>query len=423
MRINALSRSYEQEFMKYGLPCRVYGGFKFFERKEIKDITAYLRILCNPLDNEALLRIINVPKRGIGAKTIETIVEYADRNGFSVFDGIYDVDNLDLPGGAKNKIREFKEIISKLIVDKETMGLSELVKSVIDRTDFMSCFSEDLKENDEKRANIDEFCNSAEEFERLNPSATLSEYLNSITLSSDTDEINDGNFITLATIHSVKGLEYNCVFICGLDKDIFPLERAHSDPAELEEERRLMYVAITRARERLFFTRAGSRYLYGSRRPTAQSEFLDELSQKLGIVKPRYSQYDRYYGKSGESYGYDSYSSYDDYSERRSASKSNGSYKNYDNYDNYGKTNYYNSKPGSGFNFGSGAAFSGAEEQRAENDVSQFKTGMKIKHKKFGEGTIIAIKDSGGHIIGDVAFKGVGIKSLVLKLAPIEIVD
>ncbi len=419
MRINALSRSYEQEFMKYGLPCRVYGGFKFFERKEIKDITAYLRILCNPLDNEAILRVINVPKRGIGTKTIEAITEYADRNGLSVFDGIYDVDELEINGGAKNKIREFKDVLAKLIVDKETMGLTELVKSVITRTDFMSCFSEDIKENDEKKANVNEFCGSVEEFERLNPNATLSEYLNSITLSSDTDEINDGNYITIATIHSVKGLEYKCVFICGLDRDIFPLERAYNDPDELEEERRLMYVAITRARERLFLTRAGNRFLYGSRRPTMQSEFLTELSNKLGISKPKYSSYGSSYNRYGGGYGYDSFTSYDDYSERKNSSNFEKCYKNYDNYSENSGYSKPAAKQSNNYLFGMDKPI----EERADNDVSKFKTGMKIRHKKFGEGTIIAIKDSGGYIIGDVAFKGIGIKSLVLKLAPIEVID
>ncbi|MCQ2400146.1 MAG: ATP-binding domain-containing protein, partial [Clostridia bacterium] len=255
MRINALSRSYEQEFMKYGLPCKVYGGFKFFERKEIKDITAYLRILCNPLDNEAVLRIINVPKRGIGDRSIDALRDYSDRSGFSVLDAIFECENIDVNNGTKLKILGFREILTKLIMCKETMSLTELVRAVIKETDFMSCFAEDSEESEEKKRNIDEFINSVDEFEKHNPRASLSEYLNSISLSSDTDEINEGDFITLATVHSVKGLVYRCVFVCGLDKDIFPIERAY-DNDETEEERRLMYVAITRARERIYFTRA-----------------------------------------------------------------------------------------------------------------------------------------------------------------------
>ncbi|HBF86419.1 MAG TPA: ATP-dependent DNA helicase PcrA, partial [Clostridiales bacterium] len=220
MRINALSRSYEQEFMKYGIPCRVYGGFKFFERKEIKDLTAYLRILNNPLDNEAILRIINVPKRGIGEKSVETIINYSASRGFSVFDGVYDCENLDMSAAAKQKIRAFRDLLDDLCDDKENMKLGEFVREVIKKTDYLSCFEERTDENEDKKRNVDELINSVDDFERQNPNASLSESLNSITLSSDTDDINDGNVVTLATIHSVKGLEFKCVFICGLDKEI-----------------------------------------------------------------------------------------------------------------------------------------------------------------------------------------------------------
>ncbi|MBO4323173.1 MAG: ATP-binding domain-containing protein, partial [Clostridia bacterium] len=394
-----------------------------------KDLTAYLRILCNPLDNEAILRVINVPRRGIGDKSVQALTEYSEKHGYSYFDGVYDADFLDINSGAKAKISGFKDVLAKLIIDKETMNLSELVQSVIKRTDFMSCFSDDTAQNEEKRANVNEFCNSVDEFMRLNPNASLSEYLNSITLSSDTDEINDGNFITLATVHSVKGLEYKCVFICGLDKEIFPIERAYSDPDDLEEERRLMYVAITRARERLYFTRARSRYLYGNRRPTVQSEFLDELSDKLGIVKKdrSYSRFSGGYDDYGDDYGGSS-----SYGRRGSSSYGGG-------YGGYNDSSYGSSYGGFG---GFGAGYGGRSSNNAydiskkysaktiessgaagENDESAFKTGMKVRHKKFGDGIIVAIKDSGGYKIGDVAFKGVGVKSLVLKLAPIEILD
>ena len=425
MRINALSRSYEQEFMKYGLPCRVYGGFKFFERKEIKDLTAYLRILCNPLDNEAVLRVINVPKRGIGDKSVSAIIDYADRNGFSYFDGIYDVAMLDINSGAKAKITSFKEVLAKLIIDKENMSLYDLVKSVIDRTNFLSSFEDDTDENAEKRANIDEFCASVQEFQRLNPEATLSEYLNSITLSSDTDDINDGNFITLATVHSVKGLEYKCVFICGLDKEIFPIERAYSDPSDLEEERRLMYVAITRAKERLFLTRAKSRYLYGSRRPTLQSEFLEELSDKLGIIR-RERERPRYYSEFGDDFSYSSDGGYrkGGYASGFSSygGQSGKGYGGYSGSSSYGKAGGYSQ---SGFSkpFGMGATANKTPIGKAENDVSAYKAGVKVRHKKFGDGVIVAVKETGGYTVGDIAFKGIGVKSLVLSLAPIEIID
>lgn len=421
MRVNALSRSYEQEFMKYGIPCKVYGGFKFFERKEIKDLTAYLRILCNPLDNEAVLRVINVPRRGIGDKSVKAIEDYAERNGFSVFDGVFDYEQLDLNSSMKAKIKSFKDVLSSLIVDKETMGLTELVKSVISKTDYMSCFAEDTDENEDKKRNIDELLASIEEFVKQNPTATLSEYLNGVTLSSDTDEINDGDFVTLATIHSVKGLEYRCVFVCGLDKEIFPIERKDSNKCdEIEEERRLMYVAVTRARERLFLTRARSRYLYGSRKQMIQSEFLTEIAHKVGLdkqetrfshsygVEGSYSQYGSRrdssrssYGGSG-SYGGSSYSSGD---EEFSISRSYGSY-------NKGYANAYLKQ----------RATTTPQVKSSVGTGDEFKTGALVRHKKFGDGVVVARKTSGEDVVVDVAFKGVGVKSLVVRFAPLEII-
>lgn len=413
MRINALSRSYEQEFMKYGLPYRVYGGFKFFERKEIKDLTAYLRLLCNPLDNEAVLRVINVPKRGIGDKSIEVLQKYADGNGFSVFDGVFDCDLLDLNNGAKSKIRSFKDIISSLIVDKETMTLTELVKSVIDKTNYMSCFEEKTEENEDKKLNVNELLASVEEFEKQNPQASLSEYLNGITLSSDTDEINDGNFITLATVHSVKGLEYRVVFVCGLDREIFPIERNGSIDDDIEEERRLMYVAVTRARERLYITRAKSRFLYGSRRPTFQSEFLNEISDKVALPRDSYSVNRRYpdtdYTQKPSQYGgYRSRSdyggSYGGYSSEESLSASYGTYKK-----SIANSYMQNRK-------------AAAPAQKAVGSGDDYKAGTKVIHKKFGEGIIVARKQNGDDVVIDVAFKGIGVKSLVVRYAPIEVV-
>lgn len=413
MRINALSRSYEQEFMKYGLPYRVYGGFKFFERKEIKDLTAYLRLLCNPLDNEAVLRVINVPKRGIGDKSIKALQKYADGNGFSVFDGVFDCDLLDLNNGARSKIRSFKDIISSLIVDKETMTLTELVKSVIDKTNYMSCFEEKTEENEDKKLNVNELIASVEEFEKQNPQASLSEYLNGITLSSDTDEINDGNFITLATVHSVKGLEYRVVFVCGLDREIFPIERNGSIDDDIEEERRLMYVAVTRARERLYITRAKSRFLYGSRRPTFQSEFLNEISDKVALPRDSYSVNRRYpdtdYTQKPSQYGgYRSRSdyggSYGGYSSEESLSASYGTYKK-----SFANSYMQNRK-------------AAAPAQKAVGSGDDYKAGTKVIHKKFGEGIIVARKQNGDDVVIDVAFKGIGVKSLVVRYAPIEVV-
>ena len=423
MRINALTRSYEQEFTKYGIPCKVYGGFKFFERKEIKDIMAYLRILCNPLDNEAVLRVINVPKRGIGDKSIDQLIHYADSNGYSVFDSVFDYEYLELNSGAKNKIRLFKELIATLIIDKENLSLTELVDTVIKKTDFLSCFDDETPESEDKKRNVDEFKSSVADFERLNPEASLSEYLNSVTLSSDTDDINESECVTLATVHSVKGLEYPCVFICGLDMDIFPLQRTVDKPDELEEERRLMYVAITRAKQRLYLTRSRSRFLYGSRRTTVQSEFLDDMSDALGLPKNRGYGYQNPF-QSGNYGGYQN--GYSNGYQRKPQEERRSSF----GYSGSEDSSYSSSFGGVGkgafaSSFKNGSNFgSQSRSQKPENkDMDKFRMGTKVLHKKFGEGTIVELRKNGDDVVGMVAFKGVGVKALVLRLAPIEVIE
>lgn len=420
MRINALTRSYEQEFLKYGIPCKVYGGFKFFERKEIKDIMAYLRILCNPLDNEAVLRVINVPRRGIGDKSIDQLIHYADSNGYSVFDSVFDYEYLELNSGAKNKIKSFKELIAELIIDKENLSLTELVDTVLKKTDFLSCFDDDSAESEDKKRNVDEFKSSVADFARLNPEASLSEYLNSVTLSSDTDDINESECVTLATVHSVKGLEYPCVFVCGLDMDIFPLQRASEKPEELEEERRLMYVAITRAEKRLYLTRSRSRYLYGSRRMTVQSEFLDDMSDALGLPKNRGYGYQSPF-QSGNFGGY----SQNGYQKRSPEEPKRSSYGYSGGEDSYSPSYGGISKGAFATSFKNNSSYSSqAKVQKSENkDVGKFRTGTKVLHKKFGEGMIVELRKNGDDTVGMVAFKGVGIKALVLRLAPIEVIE
>lgn len=400
MRVNALSRSFEQEFLKYNIPYKVFGGFKFFDRKEIKDLVAYLRIIANPLDNEAIIRVINVPRRGIGEKTVETLKAYADENSISMYEAICECNNVNLSGSSKSRILEFKSILYSLMIDSQEKQLSEVIKSVIEKTAFLSQFEENTEENLDKKMNVSELVNSAEEFSKLNKDATLTDYLGSITLSSDTDELNEGNFVTVATVHAVKGLEFDTVFIAGLDETIFPISRACDSEEEMEEERRLMYVAITRAKTELCLTRAKSRYLYGNRSFTTESRFVKEIKplvyEKGGSYyesKPqRISQ--NYYGgysrdNSGEDYGY--------YADE--PSRTNNSYtKSFSSrYSSYG-----NLKP------------------QAVKTSAKYTSGMKVRHKKFGLGTVIAVKD-GGKVI-DVAFSGVGVKSLATEYAPIEVV-
>ena len=461
MRLNALTRSFEQEFTGDGIPYKVFGGFKFFERKEIKDLLAYLRLVNNPFDSEAALRIINFPKRGIGAKTVDALQSYAFQEELSVYDALIDVDIIGFTGATREKLVNFRNLVKDWIIDSQDMPVNELVKKIIEDTKMREAYADESDESINKRANIDEFINSVEEYCKLNPNTTLTDYLNQVTLSSDTDEMDDGNYVTLATVHAVKGLEFRCVFICGLEENILPVSRAVENDEDMEEERRLMYVAITRAKERLYLTRSKSRYLYGKREPTARSRFLKELSSEIELPKELrrpsygYSDYDDPENYGNGSYAGGRYASNDEYSGRRSnfgggyGSSYGGSYSGNSSYGGnaYGGSSYgggYGSgsapvkrstwnggtygarqtptveKESSGFTFGGVAKV--AKPTAAGKDLSVFQIGVKVKHPKFGEGMIVGVNGAGNNMILKVAFEGLGIKQLSASLAPLTVI-
>lgn len=469
MRINALTRSFEQEFAGDGIPYKVFGGFKFFERKEIKDLLAYLRLINNPFDSEAAVRIINFPKRGIGAKTVETLQNYAYSNDISVYYALLDLDEMGFTGVTKQKLADFRDLVKGWTVDSLDMPINALVKRVVEDTHMREAYADDSDESVNKRANIEEFVNAVEEYSRLNPEATLTDYLNQVTLSSDTDEMDDGNYVTLATVHSVKGLEFRGVFVCGLEETIFPTSRAADSDDALEEERRLMYVAITRARERLYFTRSKSRYLYGKREPTARSRFLTELGSVLELPKemPRarfgYDDYDdpesygnaayaggRYasndgYGKRNSYGGYGGYGgkTYGD-DARRDSSVTRSAWKGGSSYggssyggssyggsygSSYGSSSYGGARSGakthsqgSGFVYGGVGKAAKPTGGSGGKDLSSYRAGVRVKHPKFGEGVIVNAHGAGENRILDIAFEGIGIKQLSASLAPLTLV-
>lgn len=395
MRINALTRSYEQEFTKYGIPYKVFGGFKFFERKEIKDILAYLRVVSNPDDNEALERIINVPKRGIGGKTVQTMYEYSQSLGFSLYDAALDCDMLPLSKGAREKIKDFAALLKDFILLSIDLPVNELVRRVLSVTDLRAEYDDGTDEGDGKLANIDEFIASVDDFVRLNPQATLNDYLNQITLYSDVDEMDESNYVTLATIHAVKGLEFKEVFICGLEDGIIPSSRSSVDGRDEEEERRLMYVAITRARERLYLTRSKSRYLYGHRDLTKPSRFLLELEPVLGRSVRQQTPY----------YAANNFRNYTDYGEERS--KGRALYTADDDFPSQAQSSSFK------------AFWGGAKKSGQKQNDGKYTVGMRVRHPKFGVGMIVAVKN-GGTVI-NVAFEGQGIKELSASLAPLTI--
>ncbi len=412
MRINALTRSYEQEFTKYGIPYKVFGGFKFFERKEIKDILAYLRLAANPNDDEAVMRVMNVPRRGIGEKTLQSLLGYAEQEDISLYYAILDVDLLPFGAGIKEKLRAFGRYIKDLVLRAQEDAVDQLTRHIIETSGMYEQYDDFSDESVTRRANIDEFQNSVDEFVRMNAGATLSDYLQTITLYSDTDEMDEGEYVTIATIHAVKGLEFRGVFLIGLEENVLPTSRAIDNPQSMEEERRLMYVAITRARELLWLTRSKSRYLYGRREPTMRSEFVEELRGELDL--PETHVYKRYAGDYGGGYGY------------------GGGYS--------GSYGYGNSAPrrvvssavreprDEGYRtFGTGKpamqskAFQPPKQEM--KDVSEYRIGVKVEHTRFGRGEIVAVRGQGNNLIITVRFETAGNKDLAAALAPLTVVE
>ena len=418
MRINALTRAYEQEFSKYNVPYKVFGGFRFYERKEIKDLLAYLRIVNNPFDSEAVTRVINVPKRGIGAKTVETLEEYARREELSVYDAVLNIDELPLNAGSKQKVRAFGSLLKELVVKGAEMSADELVRDVINDTGILSMYADDSDESINKKANIDEFVNSVDEFCRMNKGATLADFLNQVTLSSDTDDMDATDYVTLATVHSVKGLEFKVVFVVGMEENIFPVSRAANSDDDLEEERRLLYVAITRAEERLFFTRSRSRYLYGERSLTLPSRFLQELSSVMKIEEQPARDYAVCSAYGGRSYG----SSYGGYGARRSFSRPAD--RDEEEYGYHSDLPPEETRAPSSFSAGAGyrRAQSAGRAPSPAKDYAAFRTGVKVRHPKFGEGLIISTRGEGSAKVANVSFPGLGIKTLSLQIAPLTVI-
>ena len=466
MRLNALTRSFEQEFTADGIPFKVFGGFKFFERKEIKDLLAYLRVIHNPLDSEAIVRIINFPKRGIGQTTVDKLQAYAAREELSVYDSVLDLEEMGFNAGTRAKLEAFFALIKKWIIDSQSLAVNELVKQIVADTGMREAYADNSDESINKLANIEEFIGSVDEYCKLNPDATLTDYLQQVTLSSDTDEMDDGEYVSLATVHAVKGLEYKCVFIVGLEENIMPVSRSVGNSEDMEEERRLMYVAITRAKERLYLTRSKSRYLYGKREPSMRSRFLKELSSvvELPATEPRRSFLDD--GGYGSSYGGSGYrssgyggnggysggyggSSYGGQRGGYGGGYGKGGYGGYtpenddDNYVSYGSQNYSFSRKSvssavRSTTYGGGASGAGASsaggtarptygagakpKTAPTKDLSGFSVGVSVSHPKFGQGTIVGARGSGNGMILDVAFVGLGIKQLSASLAPLEII-
>ena len=283
-RTNAQSRVLEEALIKRALPYTMVGGTKFYDRKEIKDVLAYLRVLYNPFDDLSLLRIINVPKRSIGATTVAKLQDYAREKGTSLFMTLTQLHLIDsIKGKTKEKLEEFGILIFTLVSEMENRTVLDILESILDRTGYLAQLEESTDPQDQARAeNIGELLSVAKDFQDTNPSGTVEDFLEQVALVNDVDSFEQEEAkVTLMTLHAAKGLEFPIVFLCGLEEGLFPHSRTLMNPEEIEEERRLAYVGITRAEKELYISNATTRTVFGRTSSYLPSRFIDEIPEEL----------------------------------------------------------------------------------------------------------------------------------------------
>ncbi len=283
-RTNSQSRALEEACMAAAVPYRIYGGLKFYDRKEIKDIIAYLRLIYNTDDSQSFRRIVNVPKRAIGDTTVKNLQDYADKLDISLFDAAQRIDeNNDIPPRTRAKLKDFAELILKFKDAQKSHSLQEFVTLVIEKTGYLAELqAQNTPESEADIENLQELVNVAGEYEPEDMDNILGEFLQQVALVSDTDNLdNIANNVTLMTLHAAKGLEFPVVFLAGCDEGIFPHQRTLNVPSEMEEERRLMYVGVTRAEEKLYLTSAKRRQMWGEYKYYNPSRFLEEIPRQL----------------------------------------------------------------------------------------------------------------------------------------------
>ena len=283
-RTNAQSRVLEEALIKRALPYTMVGGTKFYDRKEIKDVLAYLRVLYNPFDDLSLLRIINVPKRSIGATTVAKLQDYARANGTSLFMTLTQLHLVDtIKGKTKEKLEEFGILIFTLVAEMEDKTVLDILESILDRTGYLAQLEERTDPQDQARAeNIGELLSVAKDFQDTNPTGTVEDFLEQVALVNDVDSFEqEESKVTLMTLHAAKGLEFPIVFLGGLEEGLFPHSRTLMNPEEIEEERRLAYVGITRAEKELYISNATTRTVFGRTSSYLPSRFIDEIPEEL----------------------------------------------------------------------------------------------------------------------------------------------
>ncbi|MDR3263302.1 MAG: UvrD-helicase domain-containing protein [Clostridiales bacterium] len=420
IRQNSLTRLFEEKLNLYGYAYKLFGGFRFYERKEIKDIVSYMKMISNPKDGEAILRIINFPKRGIGDILMNRVADCARARGTDIIDVILNIENDDAFSGVqKTRLTEFKNIVVKLMDASLNLPLYDYVEAIVRTAGFEAYYKTAEKEEAERYENIIEFVNAVREFCKDNPGASAEEFLQSVALISDIEDPEDDDRIILATIHSVKGLEFKIVFIACLEEKIFPSAMSINEDSEAQEERRVMYVAITRAREKLVITYAKSRFRFKEVIYSLPSRFVKEMEGCPNIVlqklaEPKYSAYGDYkdYGNTG--------SSFTDGGAGYKRGKLSGS--DFLNPDRAAIERMLTAGEGSPQPYKAYSA-QGASNGAQNTEYEKYKPGAKVFHKKFGEGTIVAVSGYGSEMSASIAFAGLGVKKFNVSLAPLKIVE
>ncbi|MBQ3145268.1 MAG: DNA helicase PcrA [Clostridia bacterium] len=403
-RMNTQSRSIEEILVREGIPYKIVGGHKFYERKEIKDIIAYLRLIQNTSDNLSLQRIINEPKRGIGKTSLEKIESLAITNGISMYEVIKKSAEFGLNKVFANS-REFIEVIEELKSKKDTILISELVKETLNKTGYTKALElENSTQAENRIENLEEFLTVAMEYEEEAAESSLPEFLESITLTSDVDNLEESDeAVTLMTLHSAKGLEFPVVFLVGMEDGIFPSYKSIGEQRELEEERRLCYVGLTRAEEILYLTCAKQRTMFGSTSCNKISRFIEEIPEDLLEGRDQISKNNRYEPKE-TTYEWE-----------------------------YGPVKKFQTKAFNdrfspkepAFAFRTAESFLNNINKAKEEsnvDLGKYRAGITVYHKKFGEGVINSVEQEGEDLKLDIHFEKVGHKRLMAKFANLEII-
>ena len=477
-RTNAQSRIFEEALRKRGMPYRIYGGLSFYQRKEVKDVIAYFRLAVNPNDEEAFKRVINYPARGIGSTTLNKIIDAANRNQVSLWKVVTEplAYGLDLAKGTHTKLQGFRSLIAGFVEAVPQTSAYELGKNIVQQSGIISDIYQDRSpENLSRQENIEELINGMHDFcadreEEGNTHVLLTDYLSEVSLLTDQDSEGDDDAmkVTLMTIHSAKGLEFPYVFLIGMEEGVFPSEMSKYSEADLEEERRLAYVGITRAKKELYISNSVSRMLYGRTQRNEPSRFLREIEPEYieETRSPVLEQRSRF-GGWGDSYrdtvpgGASGYSGPSGWGRSASGYGSGGYGSGYSNrsgylnreynagegrgfgsaYANRGQSQsgygsgYGRSGAGTGYGSGYSSAYSdGTTRKKSEKQISftgapaaktaakgakHYEPGDLVEHKVFGRGQVVAVKPAAGDQIVEINFEKVGIKKTMANFAPL----